>query len=580
MERPGAVNAAPAVPAAPAPAAPRWRAPVLLALLGVVLFGWRIGGHDLWPTDEPRFGLVAAEMHRSGDPVVLSRNGRLYVEKPPLFFWAINAAAAVTGGVNEAAARLPSLVAAIAAMLLLVKVGERLYDRTTGCLAAVIFATAPLILERARWASIDMTLNAFVLGAIVLLLRADEEGARGGGGSAGGRGGGRGAAIAAWGLMGLATLAKGPVGMVLPLLAVLPAAAIRGGRRRALRLIPPVGLLLYLAVTFAWFGPFMARLGPERAIGILTHETVDRYVDAWNGRHPAWFYLWNFPAEFFPWSLLIPWVIAAARLPEPTRAASGLSVATPGSRDAALTLGLWFAAIFVFFSFSTGKRGVYIIPLYPAAALLTARLFTRAASGDDRCRALLRRAGTTLAVAGVLAGVAAAILVPRRHPGLRPAALLIGFALAAGALAAGRLARRGRALPSAAALAAAMVFVMLVLVEAVFPWTNRHLNLRGFAETARAHYRADIPLASTKEKREAWVYYGGRTVEPLDTEEEVRAWFAAGGPRDLLIDDAMYARVRATLPAGVRVEYEERVSRGAMRLLRYEPVRGAPGGAS
>jgi 4-amino-4-deoxy-L-arabinose transferase-like glycosyltransferase len=533
----------------------------------LILFGWRLGGHDLWPTDEPRFGLVAREMRASGDPVLLSRNGRLYVEKPPLFFWAINVAAPLTGGVNETAARLPSLIAAILAMLVILRLGERLYDRTTGCLAAIIFATAPQILERARWASIDMTLNLFVLVAIALLLRADDGEGRGG----------RAPATIAWGVMGLATLAKGPVGLVLPLLAVLPGVAIRRGGRRVLRLLPLPGIALFLAVTLAWFGPFMARLGPAHALGILTHETVDRYVDAWNVRHPVWFYLWNFPAGFFPWSLFLPWVVAAACRPEPTRAWSGAHLESPGTRRAALTLGLWFAAIFLFFSFSTGKRGVYIIPLYPAAALLTARLFVRAQAGDDRCRRLLRQAGMTLAVAGTLAGAAAAILVPRRYPDLRPAALLIGIAVALGMIAAALFARRGRAIASAASIAAAMAVVMLVAAEAVFPWANRHLNLRGFAEAARGHYRDDIPLAATKEKREAWVFYGGRTVTPLDTADEVRGWFAAGGPRDLLIDDTIYDEVRATLPPEVRVEFAARVSRGTMRLLRYEPPPVAAG---
>lgn len=115
MERPGAVNAA--------PAGRPWREALFLVLCGALLFGWRLGGHDLWPSDEPRFGLVAAEMAASGDPVLLSRNGRLYVEKPPLFFWAINAVAPLVGGVNETAARLPSVGAAILAMLLILQIG-------------------------------------------------------------------------------------------------------------------------------------------------------------------------------------------------------------------------------------------------------------------------------------------------------------------------------------------------------------------------------------------------------------------------------------------------------------------------
>src|SRR5262249_50242908 len=90
-----------------------------LVLFGLVLFGWRLGGAHLWPREEPRFGLVAREMLERGDPIVLSRNGRLYTDKPPLFFWAIDAAALLLRGgqVDEAAARLPSLLGSVLALL-------------------------------------------------------------------------------------------------------------------------------------------------------------------------------------------------------------------------------------------------------------------------------------------------------------------------------------------------------------------------------------------------------------------------------------------------------------------------------
>ena len=60
---------------------------LILAVAGLLLFFWRLGSHDLWPPDEPRFGLVAKEMWDRGDYVVLSLNNHLYTDKPPLFFW-------------------------------------------------------------------------------------------------------------------------------------------------------------------------------------------------------------------------------------------------------------------------------------------------------------------------------------------------------------------------------------------------------------------------------------------------------------------------------------------------------------
>ena len=530
--------------------AARRRAPLreitVLVLLGIALYGWRLGSHDLWPTDEPRFGLVAKEMRARGDPVVLSLNDHLYTEKPPLFFWAINAFAAIGGGVDEWAARLPSALAGVASLLVILAMGEALFDRRTGFLGAVVFATSVQILERARWASIDMTLTLFVLVATALLWRAASAEARP-----------IGAARLAWLAMGLATLAKGPVGLALPILVVVPALLLAGERRALKRLFPPSGIIIYMAVTLAWFAPFAARIGPEQAFRILTRQTVTRYVDAWNGRQPFWFYLWRFPVGFFPWSILLPWSVIAALLEyrEPERRAGRF-------------LLVWVGVILLFFSCSTGKRGVYIMPLYPAAALLVARLFTR-----DARRALVQ--GTlTWAVLAVAAGGAVVTVGARRAPELTGAAWGIGACLLAGGLTAPLFVRAGRPIAAAGVIAATMAVILLVATETVFPHVNRHLNLRAFAEQVRDRLRPDIPLATTEEKRDAWVFYSGRFVEELDTRPRLLAYLASGPRRDLLIEEEQLREVRPALPEGTTEVLEGRVSGRPYHLLRLPPSGG------
>src|SRR6185295_4631167 len=178
-------------------------------------------------------------------------------------------------------------------------------------------------------------------------------------------------AAAAWTMMALATLAKGPVGLVLPIIAALPLTLIERDFRSARRMFALPGVLLYLAITLSWFGLFAWRLGPGEALEVLLHQNVERYVGAWNATHPVWYYLWRFPVGFFPWIIFLPWGIAHA-----------LSGDERERRGVGLFLLTWIAAIFLFFSFSTGKRGVYIIPLYPAAAILVARLLARAREHD------------------------------------------------------------------------------------------------------------------------------------------------------------------------------------------------------
>ena len=522
-----------------------------LVAFGTLLFGWRLGSHDLWPTDEPRFGEVAREMWEGGDHVVLSLNGHLYTEKPPLFFWAINGFAHLTGGVDETAARLPSVLAAVLALLLIMRLGEVLYDRPTGFLAAIVFATSVQILERARWASIDMTLNLFVLAAILLLWQ----------GTAGGAGEPWRVPLA-WAAMGCATLAKGPVGLVLPLLVLAPATILVSGWRALRRLAPPAGVALYLAVTLAWFVPFALRIGPGDALGILTHQTVERYVDAWNAQHPVWYYLWRFPAGFFPWIVFLPWGLHA-----------GLARSRPaGERRSAIVLTLWIAAIVVFFSLSTGKRGVYIIPLYPAASLLVARLFRGSAEqrgGSAGMRRLLP-AFSVWAAAASAAAAAIVLVVPRRHPDLRGAALSVAAVLLAAAGLSLWLAARGRTVQAALSVAACMAAILLVCTESVVPWANGHLNLSGFAGLVRPHLRDEIPLAATEEKRDAWVYYTRRFVEEVDSDQQVLAYLGGPPPRDLLVEEECLARLRAHLPDGVLALASGRVSGRPYHLLRRE----------
>src|SRR5262245_27747784 len=505
-----------------------WRRLGLLLAVGAALFLWRLGSHDLWPPDEPRFALVAKEMWQRGDYSVLSLNDHLYTDKPPLFFWAINGFGRILGGIDEWAARLPSAVSTILAMLLIESLGAWLYDRKTGLVAALVFATSPQILERGRWVSIDMTLNLLVLSAIALFWSARKR-----------PDGARARVTLAWAMMGLATLAKGPVGLLLPIIAVLPLALVERDFGAARRMFALPGPIVYLAITLSWFGLFAWRLGPGFALQVLMHQNVDRYVEAWNSTHPVWYYLWRFPVGFFPWIIFLPWAVGHA-----------LSGEERERRREALFLLAWIAAIFLFFSFSTGKRGVYIIPLYPAAAILVARLLTRAA--DPEAPGAARRLRAPLYVwAGAALLLAAGLPLVARHrdPALVPIAAAIGIALAAGSCAAVVL--HARRLPGHTwiVLAGSLVLVMLLATEGLFPWINRHENISGFASQVKARLDPGAAFATTEEKRDAWVFYTGRFAEEADTPEAIRTFLSRPGKRQLLIEDDLLRAVdRATLP--------------------------------
>lgn len=529
-------------PAEPVNDAAARRSLALLLAAGALLFFWRLGSNDLWPPDEARFALVAREMLERGDPVLLSHNNLPYTEKPPLFFWAISLCALPFGGVNEWAARLPSAAASLLTLVLIYLLGARLYDRRTGFLGAIVFATACQIAVRARWASIDMLLNLFVLGAILLLWDA----AAGEGRSGAWR------LRAAWCLMGLATLAKGPVGMVVPLLAVATPLLLLRRFRAARRLFQPSGIALCLLVVGAWFVPFALRLGPLSALEVVLHQNVDRYVDAWNTRQPFWFYLWRFPAGFLPWSVFLPWGIAQVLAPEERP-----------RREAAVLLLAWIAAVLLFFSLSTGKRGVYVIPVYPAAALVVGRLLSRSTgTGPEGEPARRRLRPPLLAWTGltVVLAAAAPVLALRKEGSLLPPVAAVAGCFLAGAVAAVWMQARGDHRKAVRVLAGSCVLACVLTVGLLVPRVDRHKRIRAFATEVKARLHPAGEFGATQQKRDAWVFYTGRFAAVLDAPGSVEAFLEAPGPRDLLLEASELRRVRDRLPPDAEVIWRGRVA--------------------
>ena len=180
---------------------------VLLALAGTLLFVVGTGDTALSASSEARSAEIAREMYVTGDYIVPHLNGMIALTKPPLYHWLAAASYAVFG-VNEFAARFPSGLAGIGAILATFLLVRRLYDSTTGFLAAVMTASAIEFVWNARAARTDMVYTFFVVAAITVFVYAS-----------GAKRAGKGLYVTAFALMGLAFLAKGPAGFFLPVVA-------------------------------------------------------------------------------------------------------------------------------------------------------------------------------------------------------------------------------------------------------------------------------------------------------------------------------------------------------------------------
>jgi 4-amino-4-deoxy-L-arabinose transferase-like glycosyltransferase len=515
-----------------------------------------LGAPDLWAPDEPRYAQVAEELRAgAGHRVLLHLDGEPYAQKPPLYFWLAALAGAPGGRVTERAARLPSALAGVATVALTLALGSALLGRTSGVLGAALLLTLPAYARLARRAQLDVllallelvALAAYARGAWLPALRRSD---------------------LAWlhGALGLAVLAKGPVGALVPLLA-LAAHRVWEGRPRPLRgLAPPAFLLLSLGPAAVWLAAAAAAAPPGFLADALGENLLGRFFLGTSHARPATYYLTQLPLDFLPWTLLWPALVRVGRR----------VFAEPGSpRASAWRLLLcWVGAALLFFGASAGKRGLYLLPAFPALALLCGD----AAAGLLPARGRAPRWERGLFGLLVAAALAAAALLPAalaRH-GLAAPSAGAAIAAAAGVALALRVALRGRPRAAFAASLGLVWAVELVAAFAVLPALDPQKSPRPVAEAAAAQVPPGGEIASARPSLTGGLrYYGGRRVRSVESAAEVRA-FLAGGGRVFVLPADRLGLVAGQLP----VQVHARLRDGARALLVVTPLGAAPGGTA
>jgi 4-amino-4-deoxy-L-arabinose transferase-like glycosyltransferase len=325
--------------------------------LALLLMATGLGLRDPWPADEPRFALVAQDMLRSGDWLIPRVGGDLYGDKPPLFFWLMAASMALTGSLRVGFL-LPSLLAGIGSVVLVYDLLRRVRGREVAFAGGLMLLLTFQFVWQFRQAQIDGVLCFFTTLSLYGLLRHLFAGPA------------LGWFFVGWAAAGLGVITKG-VGF-LPLLALIPFVVLAAkGWPAAVPHRDPrwwLGPVFFLGAIALWFVPMMlvTSAGGELLAyrnEILFKQTVTRYAEAWHHHEPVWFYLVNvIPLLWLPLTALLPWLWPR------WRAALGA-----GSRDTFVAVLLaWVVIVVLFFTASSGKRGVYVLPAVPALVMAAA----------------------------------------------------------------------------------------------------------------------------------------------------------------------------------------------------------------
>ncbi len=503
------------------------RRSLLLAVLALLalcagLFGQQLGGLGLMDKTEGLFVEIPRHMLVSGDWITPRWNGELFFDYPVWGYWMVGLSFRLFG-VSEWAARLPAALAASAtvlavfAVLLLVAPAAEALHRRLGraLLGGTVLALCPGWIGWGRSSVTDMFLASGISLALLGFVLAHTAPAQ--------RPWQRPLGFVALAVFcGIAVLAKGPVGLLLPGLVMLAFWALKGTLLQELRRTPWLALVaLFLGVAAPWYGLATAANGSEFLGRFLGFSNLERFTSViYDHPGPPWFYLPWVVLLLLPWSLYLP--VAAARL-----RFWRLQVwrRTPEGEDLPLLALLWLVLMVAFFSAAATKLPGYILPALPGGSLLVTLLFVPLQPSSPALGAGLRITGWGNASLLALMGVAA-VLAPRwletdpsypafadalRASGL-PWLLGIPLLLAAGALA--LLLCRARQewvwLPNAAGLAAALALVIPVLVPLID--RERQLPILTLARLAAEQGQPGEPLMVVGYKRYSVVFYSGRPV--------------------------------------------------------------------
>jgi 4-amino-4-deoxy-L-arabinose transferase-like glycosyltransferase len=323
---------------------------LLLLALVVIWFG-NLEYRKLIKPDEGRYAEIPREMVASGDWVTPHLNDFKYFEKPPLQYWATAVAYEVFGE-HQWSSRLWTALTGFLGILLTGFVGMRLFGRTAGLYAALILGSSTLYVLMAHVNTLDMGVTFFITLGIFSLLLAQHEQAipfR------------RNWMMLAWAAMALAVLSKGLMGLILPGAALFLYSLFNRDVSVWLRMHWISGLLAFFAVAAPWF-VLVIQANPEFFQFFFIHEHFERFLTKVHARYQPWHYF--VPILLFgmlPWTLLMfDTVLRTWR--------DSASQALHFSAERFLLV--WAVFVYVFFSLSSSKLPSYLLPMFPALALL------------------------------------------------------------------------------------------------------------------------------------------------------------------------------------------------------------------
>jgi 4-amino-4-deoxy-L-arabinose transferase-like glycosyltransferase len=455
-----------------------------------------------------RYELERPSDARQRDQLLPVYNSEALQTKPPLFYWAAGVSAMLQhGAVDEWSARLPAALFAAATAALTVTCGAQMVGIAPAFLGGLMLATMPMFHGWARLARCDTLLVLLVACFLfVYHLAADPMP--------------RGSRLALGALLGLSVLDKGLAGAGL-VATVIALDAFAGGRKARLQvLLDPAAVAVFVLMVGGWLALAASQWGTAFVFRHFVARNFSYFLPdtlSGSGAPRGWLHHLSHFVNIFtntaPWGLFLPAALIAFWRRPPLERSPHLRF-----------LVLWLTGGLVYFTVAARKSPYYLLPLYPAVALIVAELL-----GKPTVAALERGALWRVSRVGLLAGGVGATIfilaIPFSLPLLGPIAglaraipaipIILGVAGLAGFLPGVISALWTREWGELVSLALPAMMIGLTLQNFLDPWMDARISMRSFATEVRRHVGSSDRVLFFEQTIPAVVLYSGLDIPTL-----------------------------------------------------------------
>lgn len=454
---------------------------VFVAVISMIILFFNLGAIPLLDPDEPVYAQTPVEMLSHQEFISPRIYGEYWYDKPPMYYWLV-AASYKLFGVSDFAARFPSALLAVACVLAVLYFGKRMLNERAGIISALVLATSIEFVYLGKAAVTDITLTFFLTVSMLSFINKKY--------------------VLFYACAGLAVLTKGPIGLFFPGVVAFMFLFVTGNLSEIKRMRLPSGILIFSIIAVPWYAVMYHLHGSAFIDTFLGFHNVTRFTSPEHPTGVLWYYY--VPVlilGFFPWTALL------------LQAAYHSFMHGREKFRKLIFLHVWAAVVFVFFSVAQTKLVSYILPMYPALALLIGWYVDQLWGNYYQQKrqyvwgALLCLL-SSLAIGGAYWGLGE---MPELSGGVH--AMSIVFALMTALTLCFLWKRRiGYALASTVC---GMVFFFLVLAGLLFPAAAPTFSAFKVTKQFEAIYDGTSPIYVSKFLRPGFAFYSGRYGEEL-----------------------------------------------------------------